>query len=109
MRTQTLALVDGTPDILASLESLFEGGGYDVVFTTLRPDAYVEIKRLRPQRVVLCTALGWRRPSAADDAPTGSSDAPYSSCRCDTAWRMQLWRAAGDGRCPVRRTIHRHR
>jgi hypothetical protein len=48
MRTQTVALVNGTPGIVASLESLFEGGRYDVVFPGLRADAYLEIRRLRP-------------------------------------------------------------
>jgi CheY-like chemotaxis protein len=57
MRTQTVALVNGTPDIVASLESLFEVGRYDVVFPGLRAEAYEEIKRLRPQRIVLCTTL----------------------------------------------------
>jgi CheY-like chemotaxis protein len=56
MRTQTVALVNGTPDIMASLESLFEGGRYDVVFPGLS-DAYADIRRLRPERVVLCTVL----------------------------------------------------
>jgi len=57
MRTETVALVDGTPDIVALLESLFERGRYDVVFPALHADAYGEIRRLRPQRVVLCTTL----------------------------------------------------
>jgi DNA-binding response OmpR family regulator len=57
MRTQAVALVNGTPDIVASLESLFEGGHYDVVFPKLHADAYLEIKRLRPERVILCTTL----------------------------------------------------
>jgi DNA-binding response OmpR family regulator len=57
IRTQTIALVNGNPDMLASLERLFEGGQYDVVFPEFHPHAYADIKRLRPQRVVLCTAL----------------------------------------------------
>jgi CheY-like chemotaxis protein len=57
MCTQRVALVNGTPDIVASLESLFEGGRYEVVFPGLQANAYAEIRRLRPQRVVLCTTL----------------------------------------------------
>jgi DNA-binding response OmpR family regulator len=57
MHTQTVALVNGTADTVASLERLFEGGRYDVVFPESDIDAYAEIKRLRPQRVILCTAL----------------------------------------------------
>ena len=55
MRTQTVALVNGNPDIVDSLERLFEGGRYDVVFPESDAHAYAEIKRLRPQRVILCT------------------------------------------------------
>jgi DNA-binding response OmpR family regulator len=56
-RTQTVALVNGNPDMLPWLEHFFEGGQYDVVFSALQTHAYADIKRLRPQRVVLCTAL----------------------------------------------------
>jgi len=57
MRTQSVALVNGTPEIVTSLESLFEGGQYEVMFPALHEDAYLEIKRLRPGRVVLCITL----------------------------------------------------
>ena len=59
MRTQTVALVNGNPDIVESLESLFEGGQYDVVFpeSHAHAHAYADIKRLLPQRVILCTTL----------------------------------------------------
>jgi CheY-like chemotaxis protein len=57
MRTQTVALVNGNPEIVESLESLFEGGRYDVVFPESHAHAYADIKRLRPQRVILCTTL----------------------------------------------------
>jgi DNA-binding response OmpR family regulator len=57
MRTEKVALVNGSPDMLASIERLFKGGQYEVVFPELLSQAYADIKRLRPQRVVLCTAL----------------------------------------------------
>ncbi len=57
MRTQTVALVNGNPDVVDSLESLFDAGRYDVVFPESHTHAYTDIKRLRPQRVILCTTL----------------------------------------------------
>ncbi|HWW82213.1 MAG TPA: hypothetical protein VNZ26_01345 [Vicinamibacterales bacterium] len=57
MPMQTVALVNGHPDMLPWLDHLLEGSNYEVVFSTLGTEAYADIKRLRPQRVVLCTTL----------------------------------------------------
>jgi len=57
MPMQTVALVNGHPDMLPWLDHLLEGNKYEVVFSTLDTEAYADIKRLRPQRVVLCTTL----------------------------------------------------
>ena len=50
MPMQTVALVNGHPDMLPWLDHLLEGNKYEVVFSTLDTDAYADIKRLRPQR-----------------------------------------------------------
>jgi DNA-binding response OmpR family regulator len=57
MRTETAALVIGDPATVESLERMFERGRYDVMFPESFGHAYTDIKRLRPQRVILCTTL----------------------------------------------------
>jgi hypothetical protein len=43
--------------MLPWLDHLLEGNKYEVVFSTLDTEAYADIRRLRPQRVVFCTTL----------------------------------------------------
>ena len=98
MRTQTVAVVNGTPDVMASLESLFEGGRYDVVFPGLS-DAYADIRRLRPERVVL---VGLELTSRT------SADTPRVHAEESMEELVTLARSAGgeivdrDGDLPIR-------
>lgn len=58
MRTQTVAVVDASPTVLASLEAGLDGDRYSkVVLLDSHTHAYGEIKRFRPHVVIVCTSL----------------------------------------------------
>jgi CheY-like chemotaxis protein len=52
--TQTVAIVNGSPDILALVENVLSAGHYDVVFIESVAHAYSHIKRVQPNLVILC-------------------------------------------------------
>jgi CheY-like chemotaxis protein len=54
---QTVVIVNGTPEVLASIESAVEAGRYGVVFIESIEHAYTQIKRVQPNLVILCVRL----------------------------------------------------
>jgi len=55
--TQRVLIVNGTGDVLDVLEPVLEAGNYDVVFVESSAHAYSQIKRVRPDLVILCLAM----------------------------------------------------
>jgi CheY-like chemotaxis protein len=55
--TQKVVVVNGTPDVLDLLESVLEGGRYDLLFADASQHAYSLIAKEQPNLVVLCTAI----------------------------------------------------
>lgn len=54
---QKVVIVNGTPDVLELLESVLDGGRYDLLFGHAGHQAYSLITREQPHLVVLCTAI----------------------------------------------------
>ena len=59
--TQNVVVVNGTPDVFDLIESLLDAGHYDVVFVADVDHAYSQIRRARPDLVVVC--LGFDDPA----------------------------------------------
>jgi CheY-like chemotaxis protein len=55
--TQKVVVVNGNQDLLKRLEFLLDAGHYDIVFAANLDHAYSEIKKTRPDLVILCLAL----------------------------------------------------
>jgi CheY-like chemotaxis protein len=55
--TQKVVVVNGNHELLQRLEFLLEAGHYDIVFAANLDHAYTEIKKTRPDLVILCLAL----------------------------------------------------
>ena len=53
-KTQKVAIVNGSPEILALVETVLTAGHYDVVFVESIAHAYSHIKRVQPDLVILC-------------------------------------------------------
>lgn len=51
---QKVVIVNGSPEILGLLETALDAGHYDVVFVESSEHAYSQIKRVRPNLVILC-------------------------------------------------------
>jgi len=54
---QKVVIVNGTPDVLDLLESVLDGGRYDLLFADAGHQAYSLITREQPHLVVLCTSI----------------------------------------------------
>jgi CheY-like chemotaxis protein len=54
---QKVVVVNGAPDVLELLESVLDGGRYDLVFADAASHAYSLIAREQPHLVVLCTSI----------------------------------------------------
>ena len=52
--SQKVAIVNGSPDVLALAENVLTAGHYDVVFIESIDRAYSQIRQSAPQVVVLC-------------------------------------------------------
>ena len=52
--SQKVAIVNGSPDVLALAENVLTSGHYDVVFIESVAHAYSHIKRVQPNLVILC-------------------------------------------------------
>jgi CheY-like chemotaxis protein len=50
-------IVNGSDEIMSLLDTVLEAGPYDVVFVESTAHAYSQIKRVRPNLVILCTHL----------------------------------------------------
>jgi two-component system phosphate regulon response regulator PhoB len=55
--TQKVLIVNGSSDVLEALEPVLDAGNYDVVFVESTAHAYSQIRRVRPDLVILCLAL----------------------------------------------------
>lgn len=54
---QQVVIVNGSPQMLATLEPALDAGHYDIVFVESSEHAYSQIKRVQPDLVVLCLRL----------------------------------------------------
>src|SRR5580765_5644423 len=52
--TQKVAIINGTPEVLALIENVLSAGHYDIVFVESVAHAYSHIKRVQPNLVILC-------------------------------------------------------
>jgi PleD family two-component response regulator len=55
--TQKVVIVNGTAEILDLLETVLDAGHYDVVFVESSQHAYSQIKRVKPNLVILCVHI----------------------------------------------------
>jgi PleD family two-component response regulator len=55
--TQKVVIVNGTAQILDLLETVLDAGHYDVVFVESSQHAYSQIKRVKPNLVILCVRI----------------------------------------------------
>jgi CheY-like chemotaxis protein len=55
--TQKVVIVNGSPKILETLETVLEAGRYDIVFVESSTHAYSQIKRVQPNLVILCVRV----------------------------------------------------
>jgi CheY-like chemotaxis protein len=54
---QKVVIVNGSSEILELLETVLDGGRYDVVFVESNAHAYSQIKRVQPNLVILCVRI----------------------------------------------------
>jgi CheY-like chemotaxis protein len=54
---QKVVIVNGSPKILETLETVLEAGRYDIVFVESSTHAYSQIKRVQPNLVILCMRI----------------------------------------------------
>ena len=54
---QKVVIVNGDAEILEMLETVLEAGHYDVVFVESSSHAYSQIKRVKPNLVILCVRI----------------------------------------------------
>jgi CheY-like chemotaxis protein len=52
-----VVIVNGSTEILELLESVLEAGHYDIVFVESSAHAYSQIKRVKPNLVILCVRI----------------------------------------------------
>jgi len=55
--TQKVVIVNGSPEMLETLETVLDAGHYDVVFVESSEHAYSQIKRVLPNLVILCVKI----------------------------------------------------
>src|SRR5215475_3075343 len=55
--TQKVVIVNGNAEVLELLETVLDAGHYDVVFVESSARAYSQIKRVRPDLVILCVTM----------------------------------------------------
>ena len=54
---QKVVIVNGSAEILELLETVLDAGRYDVVFVESSQRAYSQIKRVKPNLVILCVRI----------------------------------------------------
>src|SRR6476469_2033315 len=55
--TQKVVIVNGSTEMLELLETVLDAGHYDVIFVESSEHAYSQIKRVRPDLVILCVRI----------------------------------------------------
>lgn len=55
--THKVVIVNGNAEVLELLEAVLEAGHYDVVFVESSEHAYSQIKRVKPNLVILCVRI----------------------------------------------------
>jgi CheY-like chemotaxis protein len=55
--TQKVVIINGSPEILELLETVLDAGHYDIVFVESSAHAYSQIKRVKPDLVILCVNM----------------------------------------------------
>ena len=55
--TQKVLIVNGSSDVLEALAPVLDAGNYDVVFVESSAHAYSQIKRVRPDLIILCVEI----------------------------------------------------
>lgn len=55
--TQNVVVVNGTPEVFDLIESVLDGGHYDMVFVADVDHAYSQIRQSRPDLVVVCVGF----------------------------------------------------
>lgn len=55
--TQKVVIINGTAEVLGLLENALDAGHYDVVFVESSAHAYSQVKRVRPDLVILCISV----------------------------------------------------
>ncbi len=54
---QQVVIVNGSPEMLETLETVLDAGHYDIVFVESSEHAYSQIKRVQPNLVILCVRI----------------------------------------------------
>jgi CheY-like chemotaxis protein len=54
---QKVVVVNGSQEVLGLLEAVLDAGRYDVIFVQSPEHAYSQIRRLRPNLVILCVRI----------------------------------------------------
>lgn len=54
---QKVVVVNGNTEVLGMLETVLDAGRYDMVFVESSDRAYSQIKKVRPNLVILCTRI----------------------------------------------------
>jgi PleD family two-component response regulator len=55
--TQKVVIINGSPEILELLETVLDAGHYDIIFVESSEHAYSQIKRVKPDLVILCVSM----------------------------------------------------
>ena len=95
--TQNVVVVNGTPEVFDLIESVLDGGHYDMVFVADVDHAYSQIKQTRPDLVVVC--LGFDDPAGFQVLSMLKLDAETSSIPLLTC--ANPFESAAGGREPV--------
>jgi CheY-like chemotaxis protein len=54
---QKVVIVNGSAEMLETIETVLEAGHYDIVFVESNEHAYSQIKRVQPDLVILCVQI----------------------------------------------------
>lgn len=54
---QKVVIVNGSAEMLGTIETVLEAGHYDIVFVESNEHAYSQIKRVQPDLVILCVRI----------------------------------------------------
>src|SRR5262249_42676882 len=57
MATQKVVIINGSPEVLELLQNVLDDGHYDIIFVESSAHAYSQIKRVKPDLVILCVSM----------------------------------------------------